>query len=116
MRVRGAHKRTKASDVFFDNRIKNLIDVETVGKICGVSPKTIHNWVYLRSMTPASVRLIKLPEELVGMLKRMRVEGGGGKGLVFTKNGSEALNYGTIKSVFNRGFKALSFLGALSIF
>ena len=32
----------------------------------------------------------------------------GGEGLVFTKNGKEALNYGTIKKVFNRGFKALN--------
>ena len=37
--------------VFFDNRINNyFIDVETLGKICGVTPKTIHNWVYLRSI------------------------------------------------------------------
>ena len=39
------------SGLFFDNRIKkNLIDVETIGKIFGVTPKTIHNWVYLRSI------------------------------------------------------------------
>ena len=68
--------------------------------------RSAHPYLVEKTKTPASVRLIKLPEELVGMLKRMRVEGGG-KGLVFTKNGSEALNYGTIKSVFNRGFKAL---------
>ena len=37
------------SGLLFENQIdNNLIDVETVGKICGVSPKTIHNWVYLR--------------------------------------------------------------------
>lgn len=57
--------------------------------------------------TRASVRLIKLSDELVKMLKEMKLESGG-KGLVFTKNGREALNYGTIKKVFNRGFKALN--------
>ena len=37
-----------SSGLFFDNRRdKNLIDVETAGKICGVTSKTIHNWVYL---------------------------------------------------------------------
>jgi len=35
--------------LFFDNRI-NLIDVKTLGKICGVTPKTIHNWVYLKQI------------------------------------------------------------------
>ena len=56
--------------------------------------------------TRASVRLLNLTGELVRMLREMRAKSGG-NGLVFTKNGSEALNYGTIKSVFNRGFKAL---------
>ena len=39
------------SGLFFDNLIKrNLIDVKTAGEICGVTPKTIHNWVSLRSI------------------------------------------------------------------
>lgn len=57
--------------------------------------------------TRSSARLLVLSDELIEMLKGMRKEGDG-KGLVFTKNGKEALNYGTIQKVFNRGFKALN--------
>ena len=47
----GSPSRPVLTSLLFDNRInENLIDVETLGKICGVAPKTIHNWVYLRSI------------------------------------------------------------------
>ena len=49
MRVRGAHKRTKASDVFFENRI-NLITIEELANYIGVSSKTVQNWVAPRSI------------------------------------------------------------------
>ena len=48
-RVRSAPKRTKASDVFFDNRI-NLITIEELANYIGVSSKTVQNWVALRSI------------------------------------------------------------------
>ena len=75
VRVRGAPKRTKASDVFFENRI-NLIDVETVGKICGVSPKTIHNWVYLRSIPYIKLgrKLMFCPESLQSWLNQKEIK------------------------------------------
>ena len=70
--------------------------------------ETRSGYPYLAEVTKtrASVRLLNLTDELVRMLREMRGKSGS-NGLVFTKNGSEALNYGTIKSVFNRGFKAL---------
>ena len=43
-RVRDAHKRTKASDVFFENQI-NLITVEELAVFFGLAPQTIRNWV-----------------------------------------------------------------------
>ena len=68
--------------------------------------KSTRPYLVEHTKTKSSVRLIKLSDELISMLKEMKLEGGG-EGLVFIKNGSEALNYGTIKKVFNRGFKAL---------
>ena len=68
--------------------------------------RSSHPYLVENTKTQASVRLINLPDELIKMLKEMKMESGG-EGLVFTKNGKEALNYGTIKKVFNRGFKAL---------
>ena len=64
---------------------------------------------YLEETTKssASVRLLILSDELVGILKRMKEESED-QGLLFADRKGEALKYNAIQTNFNAGFKALN--------
>ncbi len=69
-------------------------------------PKTRRPYLVEGTKTRSSLRLIMLPQELIQILKEIKAQGIKSP-LVFTKDEGEALRYGTIQKVFNRGFKTL---------
>ena len=68
--------------------------------------KTKRPYLEDTTKTEASVRLLMLSDELIGILKQMKEENGE-NGLLFTDKEEEALKYNAIQSAFNAGFMAL---------
>ena len=69
--------------------------------------RTKHAHLEDTTKTEASVRLLVLSDELIGILKQMKEENGG-SGLLFMDKQGEALKYNAIQSSFNAGFVALN--------
>lgn len=57
--------------------------------------------------TEDSNRIVKLPEELIQLLRELKLQSGGTK-YVFPNRKGEALKYNAIQSAFNAGFTALN--------
>ena len=69
--------------------------------------KTKRPYLEETTKTSASVRVLLLSDELLTVLKEMKIESGKGVGLLFTDQRGEALKYNAIQSSFNAGFMTL---------